>query len=84
MAEEQGTIETNEHVEENPDGSPKTLETGTAQEIKEFSKEGNKTISSNTKIKKKKKISKLNLESRNSSNGFYKQYRSTSRTEAYK
>ena len=84
MAEEQGTIETNEHVEENPDGSPKTLETGTAQETKEFSKEGNKTIPSNTKIKKKKKISKLNLESRNSSNGFYKQYRSTSRTEAYK
>jgi len=84
MADEQGTIETNEHMQENPDGSPKTLETGKAQETTEFSKEGNKTISSNKNIKKKKKISKLNLESRNSSNGFYKQYRNSSRTETYK
>jgi len=84
MADEQGTIETNEHMQENPDGSPKTLETGKTQEAKEFSKEGNKTISTNKNIKKKKKISKLNLESRNSSNGFYKQYRNSSRTETYK
>lgn len=84
MADEQGAIETNENLKENPESSPKTLETGTVQETKEFSKEGNKTISSNKKIKKKKKISKLNLESRNSSNGFYKQYRNSSRTETFK
>ena len=84
MAEEQGTIETNDHMQENPESSPKTVETGTAQETKEYSKEGNKTIPSNKKIKKPKKLSKLNLESRNTSNGFYKQYRNSSRTETYK
>ena len=83
MAEEQGTIKANELIQENPESSPKTFEAGTAQETKEFSKEGNKTISSFKKTKKKKKIPNLNLDSRNSSNGFYKQYRNSSRTEAY-
>ena len=83
MADEQGTIETNDFMKENQDNPTKTLENGTAVETKE-SKEGNKTISSNNKIKKKKKLSKLNIESRNSSNGFYKQYRNSSRTETYK
>lgn len=72
MTEEQGTLETNEQNQENP---PKTLET------KACSKEENKTISSTLEqIKKKKRPSQIKIESRNSTNGFYK-YRNTSRTE---
>ena len=80
MAEEQGTIETNDHQQEIQDNSPNTLETGTLPETKE-SKEANKTISStNKKSKKKNKPPKLQIESRNSNYSLNK-YRKTSRTE---
>ena len=83
MTEEQGTLETNEQNQTIQDNSPKTLETRTGQETTNIcSKEDNKTISStNKKVKKKKKPSQLNLESRNTTNDFYNRYRSTSRTE---
>ena len=82
MTEEQGTLETNEQNQTIQDNSPKTLETRTGQDTNIWSKEENKTLSStNKKIKKKKKPSELNLESRNTTNDFYNRYRSTSRTD---
>ena len=82
MIEEKGILDLNEDNKNNQDSSPKTLETGTCHETKTYSKDENKTISSTNKKSKKEKPSYLNLESRNTTNGFYNnKYRNTSRTE---
>lgn len=52
----------------NPENAQTTIETGAAQENKTLSKEQNNTVSStkNTKNKKKKKPSDLEIDSQNS------------------
>ncbi len=79
MAEEQGTLETNNQIQTLQENSPNTLESNTGPDTI-----ANKTIpAKNEKSKKKKKPSELKIESRNNTNAFHTKYLSTSRTETY-
>ena len=79
MAEEDGTINTQMKIFLN--SSPRTIETYKAQPKKEFSKDGNRTIFTTIKQKKKRKAFQLNNESRNTSPGFYTNNKRSSKSE---
>ena len=77
MSIEDGANDANIQMKTIPNYSPKTIETYTGQETKEFSK----TIFSTNKKKKKKKPSQLKIESRNTTTGFQSNYKKSSSSE---